>query len=87
MKPVLLGGVGMKHYHSREIFHKLADASHYPVALLPDAKGMFSGRGKPRGAGLGWDKGAVLCSGVKVSGFAHCVLGWGMGSMLVSSHS
>ena len=71
---MLLGGVGMKHHHSREMFKRLADASHYPVALLPDAKGMFSGGRGGRESLLGYWGWAVCW--VTGAGLALWAVGW-----------
>lgn len=42
VKPVMIAGVRIRNPHARTAFRKLADHSQYPVAILPDAKGMFS---------------------------------------------
>ncbi|MEW5303175.1 MAG: hypothetical protein WDW38_001501 [Sanguina aurantia] len=41
VKPVLLAGVRIRPQHCRDAFMALAESSHYPVAILPDAKGFF----------------------------------------------
>lgn len=39
VKPVLVGGVKLRAAHAHAQFLELADASRYPVALMPNAKG------------------------------------------------
>ena len=39
VKPVLVGGVKLRAARARAQFLELADASRYPVALMPNAKG------------------------------------------------
>ncbi|MEW5303176.1 MAG: hypothetical protein WDW36_005894 [Sanguina aurantia] len=41
VKPVLLAGVRIRPQRCRDAFMALAESSHYPVAILPDAKGFF----------------------------------------------
>ncbi len=39
VKPVLVGGVKLRSTHAQKQFKSLADASRYPVAIMPNAKG------------------------------------------------
>jgi hypothetical protein len=39
VKPVLVGGVKLRSTHAQKQFKTLADASRYPVAIMPNAKG------------------------------------------------
>lgn len=39
VKPVLVGGVKLRAAKARKQFLELADASRYPVAVMPNAKG------------------------------------------------
>jgi len=41
VKPVLVGGVKLRPWAAENAFLELADASGYPVAIQPHAKGMF----------------------------------------------
>ena len=41
VKPVLVGGVKLKPWGAQDAFLELADASGYPVAIQPHAKGLF----------------------------------------------
>jgi pyruvate decarboxylase len=41
VKPVLVGGVKLRPWSAEKAFLDLADASGYPVAVQPHAKGMF----------------------------------------------
>ena len=44
VKPVLVGGVKLRAAKARKQFLELADASRYPVAVMPNAKGCARSR-------------------------------------------
>lgn len=52
-KPVLLAGARLRPADARAAFLQLADASHYAVAVMPDAKG-FVPDTYPRMMGTYW---------------------------------
>jgi TPP-dependent 2-oxoacid decarboxylase len=52
-KPILVGGAKIRSYNAIKAFKKLADASSYAVAMMPDAKGFFSEK-HPHFIGIYW---------------------------------
>lgn len=53
VKPVLVGGVKLRPGHRRAAFERLAEASGYATAAMPNAKGMVS-ESLPRYLGTYW---------------------------------
>ena len=53
VKPALVAGVKLRAFEGIDAFGKLADACKYPVAVMPNAKGMFS-ENHPQYIGCYW---------------------------------
>jgi len=63
VKPVLVGGVKLRAWGAEEAFLELAEASGYPVAIQPHAKGLVP-ESHPRYIGAFWIPLTYLCTQV-----------------------